>query len=423
MRINIILIGLLLVLINGATASIEIRAPVLDIRLGESIYADISITHDETTFGFLSIILNCNEKTRELMREQMETTANSEVIIPFLQIITSISETTECKLQANFLNNEGDIIYNEQTNQFLVENRLNTTIAIPNKELKPNDTLNINITIHEDEKHQSGTVAILFNRQTTRHTIQGNTDITYTIPENTRPGTHAITITVTDRYGNTHETTERISIKSIPTSISIQTPQERYYANQPNETMYITPTLYDQAGNIYNEELTITIKDPENKSILEKKTQSGEQTKYIFTNTTKPGIYSIHANHESFENKITVNVLNSIYQRIEYREEQDENIPLQETYLNETAQEALESKETSKEKTTTRLRKNIQNGAGIIVLALIIIIALSIYNKKQKNRQNPKSNEFFNFEKKKNTRNKHKIKRVIKADPYEHDED
>lgn len=131
---------------------------------------------------------------------------------------------------------------------------------------------NLNLTVYLDNK--------IYKFTTTEF------EIIYQIPKNTKSYKHDVKIEAIDEIGNKGIFLTQYYIEPTPTSLEIELNKTSF---KPEEEITITPTLYDQANDIINDQINLRIKKLDYETTI----NSNQPLIYKIPKFSKPGEYRI----------------------------------------------------------------------------------------------------------------------------------
>ncbi|MDO8556395.1 MAG: hypothetical protein Q7R96_04460 [Nanoarchaeota archaeon] len=197
-----------------------------------------------------------------------------------------------------------------------IANELTITLDNNNQHNKPGTKLSIGGTVKtKDKPVNSGSISWTFEDIVGETTITSGTfDFSVTLPTTATTGEHILTITAKDEFGNTGETTLTYIIDAQPTDLTLLV-EEGTFA--PQEIITVTATVHDQAGILYEEDITLTVKDAEGTTVFTDVLTSGTSKELQLPVFATPGTWNIKAETNTFTTKKTFNV--KTYKQLDYK--------------------------------------------------------------------------------------------------------
>ena len=196
---------------------------------------------------------------------------------------------------------------------FTILGEITLTAEIEKTDFLPGEDLKLSGTaVAGTTNVKEGTIIIEFNNLNYEVGIsRGKFKTTISIPEDIRSGLHTLSLSAEDTFGNRVATTTPVQIIPIPTTLRVITNTNQL---QPTQQLAITPTLFDQAGDVMNIGLSVTIKDAEGDLVFEETVTSNEQTALTLPQDAVPGLWTISASGlgVTTEKAITVDELGNI---------------------------------------------------------------------------------------------------------------
>lgn len=180
--------------------------------------------------------------------------------------------------------------------QFTIVNEIPVFVETNKKVVWPEASLTVfgKVNTILRENIRDGIVIINFDNKQFKTNLKkdGEFDYQIEIPNNIRSGKHKIKAIVQDNFGNTGEDETLIDITPIPSVLEFDEIDKRF---NPNNNILIKPYLYDQAGDLMGEVVTIKVIDPNKKIVFNKDTKSGSGVEFKFPENSLVGVWKIRA--------------------------------------------------------------------------------------------------------------------------------
>lgn len=142
----------------------------------------------------------------------------------------------------------------------------------------------------------SGDVEVTFDG-TTESIALGDSKFTHdiVIPLDIKSGEHAVKVSVRDAYGNSGSGSMTVNIDPTATALELTVSNDSV---EPNDKVSVTATLYDQAGDVMDDTISLVVYDADGQAISQKEIISGETVSYQLPKFAPPGQWVIKGTHE-----------------------------------------------------------------------------------------------------------------------------
>jgi hypothetical protein len=297
MKKEVFALLMLFSLLSIASAEIIVTQPNSLYSVGDDFNVTIAISQNQDVNDFLQASLICPEKEVELLKSPVAVKADIQKNIP-LEITLDKSlignSIGECAIRASYLDEQ------QSSQKFEISNRIDVTSQINNSVLLPGETTSISGTAKKANGQELEGFAeasieeIEFSSSST--VDSGKFEFEITLPDNTPASTYNLRIRAYEKNLNeiTNEgaTTSTIRIKQVVRKIDLAFDSQSI---SPGNQLAYVPLLYDQSGNEVNQDVGITIYDP-NDTIIEKKLVKTGTTEVLETQQNfAPGYWKIDA--------------------------------------------------------------------------------------------------------------------------------
>jgi len=298
---------LLLLIIPFASAELELTDISQNIyNLGEKIYLNAYIEQNKDISSSLKLTINCNEYEFVYFMTPLSLKKNKEEILEIPALEADSSLLGICRIIANLKSNDA-IIETSQSTEFEVTKNLNVSFQTDKEEYDPGETavLKINAITKYGYDVEVPEINVLIGSTKIASFSESKIKYNVEIPEKINAGDHSLNIEVKDENANSGEASKEITIKQIPTKITYNLNKEKFL---PGDSLETRPSLYDQADNIIQETLRLTIKDSDNNIISRGDIESTELHKYKLNSNALPGKYSIKVSHKDISKESSFEV-------------------------------------------------------------------------------------------------------------------
>ncbi|MBS3072965.1 DUF4625 domain-containing protein [Candidatus Pacearchaeota archaeon] len=142
------------------------------------------------------------------------------------------------------------------------------------------------------------------------------------IPSDITTGTHDVSVSARDTFGNTGETSIEIEILPLATSIEVFSSNSTLV---PEDLITLTSNLYDQTDEFMSDSLLLQVYDSDNNLVSERTINSGESITYQIPQYATPGLWEARASYSSTKSSVSTSLSFTIeeVQALDYRIEGD----------------------------------------------------------------------------------------------------
>jgi hypothetical protein len=183
-------------------------------------------------------------------------------------------------INLNVRDSYGNLQQFENVESFTVVNDLHVFVDTSVNSIYPGDHVNVygNVKTVGNNYVTSGSVEIKMGDNVHSAELE-DSQFTYDLfaPTNIKTGEQEVNIIVQDGSGNKGTATTTIKILPVPTVLEVSVNAEGY---QPEETVEITSSLYDQANDLIMADVTVQLYDYYGNLVTEIEVNSGEIYKY-----------------------------------------------------------------------------------------------------------------------------------------------
>ncbi|HLC58408.1 MAG TPA: hypothetical protein VJI68_00955 [Candidatus Nanoarchaeia archaeon] len=179
-------------------------------------------------------------------------------------------------------------------------------VANLNKPLyNPGETLSLKGYIASEKNKQLANLLVdfYFENQVVSKELSNNLDsftVTNVIDGKAKSGNHNIKIIASDKEGNYIREDVQYSVKAIPTSLNVQTSPSNL---NPGASLILKANVFDQAGDLIRESISVNIVDTKNKVKISKVVTTGVDSEVIIPKDALPGDWKIKASGLGLESE------------------------------------------------------------------------------------------------------------------------
>jgi len=291
-----LLLVLMLVPLVNAEYSADATATKRTINLGESVSISGSVKEDSFPFSdgfaFIEIV---KEDSIVYRLPSFLTNGEFRSTVTFLKDDAGVYLTpgeyhTNIVLQ-DFFGNELKVFSNILT--ITVSNELIITADVAKIALNPGEAVKINgnVKAYYGTVLTTGVVKVVTEDSAYDVAIEnGLFTLAYSTKSDAKAGNNEIELSVRDDNGNNGVKTLNYMMNSVPTTL-IGNLEEQSYA--PKDTLTLNPKLFDQAGDLLEQEVDVIIKKPSGEIELSKKALTGKAFTYIIPDYATPGSWQM----------------------------------------------------------------------------------------------------------------------------------
>ena len=288
-RVFLSFFGLFLSIFLLSLVSAEITIENLNhaYSLGDELNIKLSALEKNNVEGTMNLILNCDSYQLPFFVTFVKLKAGETKVFTIEPL--KVSQTGTCKLKAE-LKKVNETFDSIETSEFQISDAINVTMYVSREHYAPGETIEISgdaQKINGDQFNGLGTINLDKDYSIS---VKGRFALGLKIDPQIKSGKHLIIATAKDDNGNIGKAEKEIYIDAIPTKIMIVLNKDKF---MPNEDIYASIKLYDQAGDEMNESIMATLYDSWGSDILSKVTNG--QMRYTFKPDATPGNWWVYA--------------------------------------------------------------------------------------------------------------------------------
>lgn len=286
----------LIFLMPFASADIILSKPKSVYNLGENLDIDFKVYELQSFNGIAELKIECrnqNNEKKELpfFRNAVKINSGEEKNFIVQPLVFDENMLGECSVKAMLEDYSGNSIASSETPSFIVSNKINITTIIEKSVLLPGNTLKITgKAVKESGEKTEGIAKIIIDKEYSEVVKGSFFDSEITLSDRIKSGNHTIKIIVEDDNKNRGEKEETITIKAIPTLLETEFNKKMFL---PREKLELKASLFDQANDLIDEIVSISMTSINDKSIISKTINSGSTLEYELPETTSPGDWDI----------------------------------------------------------------------------------------------------------------------------------
>lgn len=296
-------------LVNVSANIILTQEPQSLYNIGDKIEITAKITPETEISDIISFYLSCPNGEIEANKEFMHITTETQkqITIPLgKEYIGELSG--QCEIKSAI----GTETKTSLSKPFKISNILK--IKLDNsEEFTPGETITITGTVtKENGENANGKIEAKLNEiQTTSEILDGNFEIQFLLPENTKAGEQNIELKAYEQnkfnsITNHKEETQAIKIRQVPTNIEILIEEKEIIAG---EKLIGTILLKDQTGENIKRNAYIAIKNEYEEIMTQIETETGKEFSYEIPYYEKPSSWTISTYSGEIINKMNFKIL------------------------------------------------------------------------------------------------------------------
>ena len=298
------LIVIFLFFASFASAEVNILNQIEQVyNINEKVPLKLSITNSQEVDGFVKSSIICdNTKLDYFTTPFTFKTTPQEVTIPDLKLTKKM--VGKCSLEVSLSDSENNLIDKKIAKVFDVSSDLILSIQINKGEFSPGEEIKITGTLKNirGENINSGSIKIsLDDKEFSTETNKGEFSYNYNIPSNIKSNSHLLKFLFEDGSGNNANKEFSIIVIPKPSILKLLLNKLDFL---PEEKISIESLLYDQAGDLIENNAEIKIYDANDKLIR----QGNGKLDFALDQYALPGSWLIKAKTDDFNIQSNFNV-------------------------------------------------------------------------------------------------------------------
>ena len=304
-----------------AFADITITTDQSIYNLGNRIKASASVLQDNPFEGLFELTISCdNYKLQYFLTPiSLEAKFRTAVNVPELAITSSM--LGDCIITGSLATNDNLIIEEKNSNSFGVTNQLMVLPVKSRMTAFPGDKILISGILNEafgNNILKASANISLDNNSYSVDAVDGKFDITIDLAKNIKSGKHTIEISAHDSKNNAGSSSIGLDITPVPGYIKIETSAAQLL---PGSKVDIASSLYDQADDLINVSMELSLDAPNSNNVFEKVVQSNEKISYEFSQYAEPGNYILASAYKNLIAQTSINITTIKEVKIKYQNE------------------------------------------------------------------------------------------------------
>lgn len=273
-------------------------------NLGDAIESSFEI--DQSFEGLFKLSIICKSFDLNYFTILVDTNDKVQIAPPQIKPITRMKGN--CRLRASLEKLDKEVVDTFESDQFIVTDELSIEINIDKDLAPPGESITIDGNIAASYDNLEGLSAVIaFNgKQETISFQEKKFTQEFKLEEDISSGDHLLFVEAKDNYGNNGDASITITVKPKITELDLKLNKESFL---PEETIEISPIIYDQSKEAINDENILVKIFKGNEEFFSKIIKSNQKTTYTFPKHSKPGTYKIKATYESLNQEKSISVI------------------------------------------------------------------------------------------------------------------
>jgi len=295
---------ILLVLVISVNADVSVLSNIESVyNLNERFSLRTSISYTKDISGYIKVNADCTSKNFDYYVTPFDfKTTPQELIIPSLTITGEM--VGNCNLNLFMLDLNNNLLNQAFIKTFEVSNKLNLNAVLEDYELSPGKSLFVKGDVKSIRNLELKNILLKITLNSGPYSFNlESSNIKKEIPinEDIKSGVHSINIYVEDGNGNSASKDLEFFIIAKPTSLKNLINKLEFL---PGESIEVSSLLYDQAGDIIENDAEIKIFNSKNELI----TQGYNKLIYVLPQNSVPGTWIIRTFDAGFNIESKFNV-------------------------------------------------------------------------------------------------------------------
>ncbi|MBS3105744.1 hypothetical protein J4234_05800 [Candidatus Woesearchaeota archaeon] len=302
------LIAFLIVPFPFAFADITITTDQSIYNLGNKIKASASILQDNTFEGLFELTISCDNYKLQYFLTPISLEANFRTAVNVPELAATSSMLGNCIIAGDLATNDNLVIEQEDSNKFGVTSQL-TVLPVKSKiTTLPGDTILISGIVNEafgNNVLKASAEIVLDNNSNSIKAVDGKFELNLQLAKNIKSGKHPIGISTQDSKNNAGSASIELDVTAIPTYVKTETSAAQL---PPGSKIEIISSLYDQADDLMNASLELSLDAPSSNNAFKKTAQSNEKISYEFSQYAEPGLYTLTSTYKNLFTHTSINI-------------------------------------------------------------------------------------------------------------------
>ncbi|HLD97595.1 MAG TPA: hypothetical protein VI934_04590 [Candidatus Nanoarchaeia archaeon] len=288
-----------------ASAELSVQADKGSYNLGDEIVASYELSGDQDFSGLLKLSLSCTNYSLDFYTVPTNRVAGERQASNVPPLAISGSMLDRCYVDAVAAAYDRSFSENSSSGVFNVTSSVSVAVLVPKVSYLPSEALELSGSVGKSHTLPAD-VSITLGNETYLSSIVNN-GFAYSImlPENIRSGRHSLVFLVNDSYGNSGSASAEFEVLAVPNRIVNTLSSENI---NPGEAFTVSAVIYDQAGEIINSAVAVTVTDSAGNTVLSASNRTGESITLSFPAGQEPGIYTISSSGKGLSSSSQISV-------------------------------------------------------------------------------------------------------------------
>ena len=316
-----VLFFLFILIMPFAFADITITTDQSIYNLGNKIKASASVLQDNPFEGLFELTISCDNYKLQYFLTPISLEANFRTAVNVPELAATSSMLGNCTITGDLVTNDNLVIEEKDSNNFGVTNQLMVLPVKSRITAFPGDKILISGILNEafgNNILKASTKISLDNYSHTIEAVDGNFNLTVELQKNIKSGIHLIEISASDSKNNAGSSSIELDITAFPSYIKTETSAAQLL---PGSKIEIISSLYDQADDLINASLELSLDAPNGNNVFKKTVQSNEKISYEFSRYAEPGIYTLVSTYKNLITHTSINITTVREVKIKYGNE------------------------------------------------------------------------------------------------------
>ncbi|MBI2658895.1 hypothetical protein HYX05_02210 [Candidatus Woesearchaeota archaeon] len=290
-------------------------------NLGNKMKASASVLQDNLFEGLFELTISCDNYKLQYFLTPISLEANFRTAVDVPELAATSSMLGNCKITGNLVTNNNLVIEQKNSNSFGVTSQL-TVLPVKSKiTALPGDNILISGIVNEafgNNVLKASAKIVLDSNSHSIEAVDGKFELNLELAKNIKSGKHTIEISASDSKNNAGSASVELDVTAVPAYVKTETSSAQLL---PGSKIEITSSLYDQADDLINTSLELSLDAPSSSNVFNKDVQSNEKISYEFSQYAEPGIYTLTSTYGNLFTQTSINITSVREVKIKYGNE------------------------------------------------------------------------------------------------------
>jgi len=321
MKKGVLLFLIALLALPSAFADITITTDQSIYNLGNKIRAFASVLQNNPFEGLFELTISCDNYKLQYFLTPISLEANFRTAVNVPELAATSSMFGNCVIAGNLVTNDNLVIEQKNSGNFGVTSQLAVLPVKSRITALPGDSILISGVVNEafgNNVLKASAKIVLDNNSNSIEAVDGKFELNLELAKNIKSGKHTIDISAQDSRNNAGSSSIELDVTAVPTYVTLETSAAQLL---PGSKIEITSSLYDQADDLINESLELSLDAPDNSNVFKKNAQSSEKISYEFSQYAAPGLYTLVSTYNNLVARTSINITSIREVKIKYGNE------------------------------------------------------------------------------------------------------